>query len=199
MKACEVKSLLNVTQQTLNNYIKAGKLHPFIVNKTHYEYDEKEVYALKGCTSQRINLTYSRVSLPKQKSDLESQTQRLYNYCLSNGYIITEQIEDVKSGMDFMNRKGFQQLLDLVLSYKVDKVFIENKDRLVRFGFELIQAIFKKHGTEIVVLSESENKTYEQELTDDLISIVHYYSMKSYSHRRKLNKMLSVLASEDDN
>ena len=66
-------------------------------------------------------------------------------------------------------------------------IIVENKDRLVRFGFNLLKEIFKLHGTEIIVISETPNKSYEQELTDGLISIIHYYSMKSYSNRRKFN------------
>lgn len=89
--------------------------------------------------------------------------------------------------MVFNERKGFNELLDAVLSNEVNTVIIENKDRLCRFGYDLLETVFKKHGTRIIVTSNSDSKTYEQELTDDLISIIHHYSMKSYSHRRKLN------------
>jgi len=83
------------------------------------------------------------------------------------------------------------------MNYEIDKVVIENKDRLARFGFDLLKELFKMHGTEIIVMSEVDNKSYEQELTDDLISIIHYYSMKSYSHRRQLNNAKKAL--EDKN
>ena len=69
----------------------------------------------------------------------------------------------------------------------------------MRFGFELIKMLFEKYGTNIIILSDEPNKTYEQELTDDLISIIHYYSMKSYSHRRKLNNAEKALKEIDDN
>ena len=74
---------------------------------------------------------------------------------------------------------------------------VENKDRLVRFGFDLVKELFRQHGTEIIVVSDADNKTYEQELTEDLISIIHYYSMKSYSNRRKMNKIKKILSEKE--
>lgn len=197
MKACDVLSILNVTHRTLSNYVKQGKLHPVVLGKTHYEYNESEVFALMGKNQERMSVTYSRVSLAKQKRDLESQTKRLYDFSNTSGIILSEQIEDIKSGMSFQDRKGFVRLIKLVSQYKIDKVVIENRDRLCRFGFELVEMMFKNYGTSIIVMSESENRTYEQELTDDLISIIHYYSMKSYSNRRKLHKAEKLLKSAD--
>ena len=198
MKAKEVLNILNITHRTLGTYVKNGKLNPVKINSHHYEYDTEEVYAILGKNKERYNLTYSRVSLPKQKNDLKSQTQRLYDFALSNGFQLKEQIEDIKSGMSFEDRKGFVKLLKKVTNYEVKNVIIENKDRLVRFGFDLIKMLFEKYGTNIIVLSEEMNKSYEQELTDDLISIIHYYSMKSYSHRRKLNNAAKILKTDDN-
>ena len=87
-------------------------------------------------------------------------------------------------------------LLNMVCENRIKTVIVENKDRLVRFGFNLLEEVFKLHRTEIVVISETPNKSYEQELTDDLISIIHYYSMKSYSNRRKFNNAEKVLKGE---
>lgn len=198
MKSSKVKQILNVTQQTLSNYVAKGILHPVKLSKTHYEYDEDEVYALlgKNKNNDRISVTYARVSLPKQKDDLERQIERLYSYAISNGYNISEQLSDIKSGMEFEKRKNFMKLLNMVCENRVKTVIVENKDRLVRFGFNLLKEVFKLHGTEILVMSDIPNKSYEQELTDDLISIIHYYSMKSYSNRRKLNNAEKILKGE---
>lgn len=200
MKARQVKQILNVTQQTLRNYIAKGILHPIRVSKTHYEYDNNEVYSLvgKNKASDRLTLTYSRVSQPKQKDDLDRQKQRLYDFAASNGYQLSMQLSDIKSGMEFEKRKDFIKLIRLVCENRVKTVIVENKDRLVRFGFSLIKEMFKQHGTDIVVMSDTPNKTYEQELTDDLISIIHYYSMKSYSNRRKLNNAEKALKEEEN-
>lgn len=92
------------------------------------------------------------------------------------------------------DRKGFQKLIQMVIKNEVELVVIENKDRLIRFGFEILEDIFKYFGCKILVLNDIlENKTYEQELTDDLISVIHYFSIKNYSHRRKLNKLRKEL------
>lgn len=197
MKSSKVKQILNVTQQTLSNYVSKGILHPIKLSRTHYEYDEDEVYALLGKNNNnRVVVTYARVSLPKQKDDLERQKERLYTYATSNGYTIYKQFADIKSGMEFEKRKDFMKLINMVCENRIKTVIVENKDRLVRFGFNLLKEVFKLHGTEIVVMSETPNKSYEQELTDDLISIIHYYSMKSDSNRRKFNNAEKVLKGE---
>lgn len=195
MKSSKVKQLLNITQQTLSNYIAKGLLHPIKLSKTHYEYNDDEVYNLigKNKSNDRLIITYARVSLPKQKEDLDRQNERLYNFAINNGLNISKQLSDIKSGMEFSKRKNFIKLINLVCENKVKIVIIENKDRLVRFGFDLLKEMFKLHGTEIIVISDVPNKSYEQELTDDLISIIHYYSMKSYSNRRKFNKAENIL------
>lgn len=88
------------------------------------------------------------------------------------------------------DRPNFQKILQMVIQNEVELLVIENKDRLTRFGYDLLEQLFKYFGTKILVLNNViENKTYEQELTEDLISIIHYFTMKNYSHRRKLNKL----------
>ena len=107
-----------------------------------------------------------------------------------------EQIEDIKSGMS-SDRKGFNYVCQEIIKGNVELLVIENKDRLLRFGYEIFEDFFKYFGTKILVLNDTlENKTYEQELTEDLISIIHYFTMKSYSHRRKLNKLRKELENE---
>ena len=119
-----------------------------------------------------------------KKNDLEKQNERLYNFAANRGIQLSEQLQDIKSGMNFNERKAFAKLIKMVTMHKIGKVIVENKDRLVRFGFDLIKEMFKLHGAEIIVMSDVNNKSYEQEMTDDLISIIHYYSMKSYSNRK---------------
>lgn len=199
MKAKEVLNILNIGHRTLGTYVKKGLLNPIKINTNHYEYDPEEVFAILGKKKERYNITYSRVSLPKQKNDLKTQTKRLYDFATSNGYQIKEQIEDVKSGMSFEDRKGFAKLLKKVTNYEVKNVIIEHKDRLVRFGFELVKMLFEKYGTNIIIISDNEtNKTYEQELTDDLLSIIHYYSMNSHIHKQKLNTAAKALKTDDN-
>ena len=201
MKIKEVKKILGVTNRTVNNYIKQGIIGYIVINKNHYDYNDDDVYNLinKKKSNDRFIVTYARVSLNKQKNDLITQNERLYNYSISNGYKIHKQYQDIKSGMNFNDRKEFNQLLNEITDKKIDKIIIENKDRLCRFGFDLFQNFCKQFNTEIIVTSDFENKTYENELTEDLISIIHYFSMKSYSHIRKLNKIKEELMKPDNN
>lgn len=199
MKANEVLKLLNITRPTLCSYVKRGYIKAVKTPTGMYNYDEDSVLAFIGLKKKKSNtriISYSRVSAPNQKNQLIEQTNRLYNYCISKGIDLNEQIFDIKSGMSF-ERKGFQNLLTQVIQGKVKLVVIENKDRLVRFGYEIIEGIFKYYGTTILVVNEEiDNKSYEQELTEDLISVIHYFTAKSYSHRRALNKLKRELENE---
>ena len=200
MKANEVLKLLNITRPTLCSYVKKGYIKAIKTPTGVYNYDEDSVLAFIGLKKSRKNtkiISYTRVSTQGQKSQLTEQTNRVYNYCMNKGIDLTEQITDIKSGMSF-DRKGFQQLCREVIQGHVQLVLLENKDRLVRFGYEIIEGLFKYFGTTILVINdEVSNKTYEQELTEDLISIIHYFTTKSYSHRRKLNKLKRELESEE--
>lgn len=187
--------LLQISRVTLWKYVKEGKIRGEKINN-RYIYNDDDVYKLIGIKKEKknkINVSYSRVSTQSQKDQLKEQTKRIYESCISRNVNLDEQIEDVKSGMDG-SRKGFNDLLRKIIQGDVELVIIENKDRLVRFGFDVLETIFRYFGTKILVLNDAlDNRSYEQELTDDLISIIHYFTMKSYSHRRKLNKMRKML------
>ena len=189
----EVRKILGIkSRNTLSTYVKNGLIKVIVTPTGRYIYDDDSVYAFLGLKKDKrnkINISYSRVSTPSQKNQLKDQSKRIYESCISRGIQLDKQIEDIKSGMS-SDRKGFQELIREIIKGNVDLVIIENKDRLIRFNFDLLEEIFKYFGTRILVLNDSlNNKSYEQELTDDLISIIHYFSMKSYSHRRKLNKL----------
>ena len=196
MKSKDVLKLINITRPTLTKYVKNKTILVDATINGQYVYNDDSVYALIGKhknKEKRINISYSRVSTSIQKLQLKEQSIRIYNSCINRGIQLDKQIEDIKSGMDG-NRQGFRDLCNLITAGKVELLIIENKDRLVRFGFEILESIFKNFNTKILVLNEVlENKSYEQELTQDLISIIHYFTMKSYSHRRKLNKLRKEL------
>ena len=202
MKAKEVLKLLGITQQTLWNWSKSGKIKVVSkLSRTYNEYDDDSVYALIGQKSKKKNrlvISYARVSTQKQKKQLDEQNQRIYDSCISRGLKLDKQFSDIKSGMS-NDRKDFQEILRLIIQGEVELLIIENKDRLVRFGYEILEQIFKYFGTKILVLNDIlENKMYEQELTEDLISIIHYFTMKNYSHRRKLNKLRKELENNNE-
>ncbi len=183
MKASEVISILNISRPTLSNYVKNGKI---IAKKTHngrLEYDPNSVYKLVS-NKEKINIIYARVSTYKQKSQLNKQIDKLTNYCTNNNITIGKLYKDISSGMS-LNRKEFNLLLDEVLKYHIDTIFITNKDRLCRNSFKTIEQLFSKYGTKICLINDNFNKTEEEELLEDIISILHSFSMKTYSNRRK--------------
>ena len=199
MKAKDVLKILNISRITLMKYLKLGYISATKLPNGQYDYNDDTVYAFIGQKKEKKNkkiISYSRVSTQNQKSQLKEQTQRIYNSCVSKGIKLDEQIEDIKSGMS-SDRKGFNYVCQEIIKGNVELLVIENKDRLLRFGYEIFEDFFKYFGTKILVLNDTlENKTYEQELTEDLISIIHYFTMKSYSHRRKLNKLRKELENE---
>ena len=199
MKAKDVLKILNISRITLMKYLKLGYISAIKLPNGQYDYNDDTVYAFIGQKKEKKNkkiISYSRVSTQNQKSQLKEQTQRIYNSCVSKGIKLDEQIEDIKSGIS-SDRKGFNYVCQEIIKGNVELLVIENKDRLLRFGYEIFEDFFKYFGTKILVLNDTlENKTYEQELTEDLISIIHYFTMKSYSHRRKLNKLRKELENE---
>ena len=199
MKAKDVLKILNISRITLMKYLKLGYISAIKLPNGQYDYNDDTVYAFIGQKKEKKNkkiISYSRVSTQNQKSQLKEQTQRIYNSCVSKGIKLDEQIEDIKSGMS-SDRKGFNYVCQEIIKGDIELLVIENKDRLLRFGYEIFEDFFKYFGTKILVLNDTlENKTYEQELTEDLISIIHYFTMKSYSHRRKLNKLRKELENE---
>ena len=197
MKANKVLKVLGISRSTLYRYKRDGIIKiKTKFNDNFYEYDDDSVYQLLGDSSKAQNkliVSYARVSTQNQKKQLVEQNQLIYESCISRGLKLDKQFSDIKSGMS-ADRQEFQELLNDIIRNKIDTVVIENKDRLVRFGYEILEYVCKCHGCKILVLNDIlENKSYEQELTEDLISIIHYFTMKNYSHRRKLNKLRKEL------
>lgn len=196
MKAKEVLTLLNITRPTLCKYVKLGYIKAIKMPNGQYKYDDDSVYAFIGLKKEKHNsliVSYSRVSTQNQKNQLKEQTNRIYESCISRGIKLDKQYEDIKSGMSF-DRPSFQKLCEEIIRGNIELLVIETKDRLLRFGYEMFENFFKYFGCKILVLNDAiSNKSCEEELTEDLISIIHYFSMKSYSHRRKLNKIRKEL------
>lgn len=185
MKSKQVLNHLNITRVTLSKYVKLGKLKVIKLHNGQYDYNDVDVFNLKTNNQQRINVLYSRVSTYKQKPDLLSQEEILINFASKNGIKISNQFSEISSGMN-LQRKEFQELLNLIMLHKVDKVLITYKDRLTRLHFEFLEKLFLEFGTHIIVLNDIDNlKTAEQEFFEELVSMIHSFSMKMYSKRRR--------------
>ena len=197
MTAKEVLRVLQITRQTLTKYVKEGKLKVTVTGNGRSDYDADSVYRMLNKDIERKTYLYARVSTAKQKKDLENQVQLLKMFCFQNGYIIHGIYQDIASGIRFEKRNQFFDLLDEILAGKVNKVIITYKDRLSRVGFELFTYLFKKYGCEIVVISEiGSEKLDREEQFEEIVSLLHCYSMKLYS-KRKAKKIKEILEEND--
>ena len=197
MTAKEVLRILQITRPTLTKYVKEGMLKVTVKGNGRYDYDADSVYKMLNKEIERKTYLYARVSTSKQKKDLENQVQILKNFCFQNGYIIHGVYQDVASGISFDKRKQFFEMLDDILAGKVNRVIITYKDRISRAGFELFTYLFEKYGCEIIVISEiGSEKLDSQEIVEEIVSLLHCYSMKLYSNRKA--KKIKEILEEDD-
>ena len=194
-KSKEFKKILGLSNQALYERRKKGSLKFKIVNGVYFYWLEEKIET----DTTRQNVIYCRVSNTKQKDDLDKQEQVLKEYAISNGFKVDYIFKDIASGMN-ESRKDLNELIKLVVENKVNKVFISYKDRLTRFGYNYFEYIFKIFGTEIEVVNLTKEEDFQTELTQDLISIIHHFSMKMYSNRRKeLNALKKVLQQKSEN
>lgn len=199
MKSKEVLELLQITRPTLTKYVKEGLIKVNILPNGRYDYDKDSVYKLFNKGVERKTYIYARVSTPKQKADLENQIQMLKQFCFSNGHCISRVFSDIASGISFEKRKDFFKMLDDVIAGKVERIVITYKDRLSRVGFELFYYLFKKYNCEIIVMSEvGSEKLDSEEIFEEIISLLHCYSMKLYS-KRKGQKIKKILKEKEVN
>lgn len=190
-KIGEFADKIGVTIQTLRNWDKDGKLKPakVIEGGTRY-YSEYQLNSYLGkplYTRERLVLGYARVSTHSQKDDLERQIENIKTYMYAKGYQF-EMVTDIGSGINY-TKKGLNYLLDRVMSGSVEKVVILYKDRLVRFGFELIQHVCEFNQTEIEIIDNTE-KSEQEELVEDLIQIVTVFSARLNGRRKTNTKRL---------
>lgn len=190
---------MQITRPTLTKYVKEGLIKVNILPNGRYDYDKDSVYKLFNKGVERKTYIYARVSTPKQKADLENQIQMLKQFCFSNGYCISRVFSDIASGISFEKRKDFFKMLDDVIAGKVERIVITYKDRLSRVGFELFYHLFKKYNCEIIVMSEvGSEKLDSEEIFEEIISLLHCYSMKLYS-KRKGQKIKKILEEKEVN
>ena len=184
MKSAKVLKILHITRQTLVQYVKRKEIRVVLLHNGTYDYNDDDVYRKAGLASERMNVVYARVSTAKQKADLENQVEVLVNFCNKNGVKVNKTYKDVASGMNF-DRKQFKVLLNEILDFKVGKLYITYKDRLSRISFDMFKRLFSEFGCEIIVINDTDEKTDETEIFEEIISMLHCFSMRMYSRRRK--------------
>ena len=198
MKAREVLKILKISRQTLGNYVKRGLIRVTVLKNGRYDYDSESVYSFLNRDVVRKTVIYARVSTSKQKKDLENQIQLLKAYALMNGIQLGAIYSDIASGINFDKRKDFFIMLDEIISGKICAILIAYKDRISRVGFELFTHLFEQFGCKIIVLSEVGcSKLDSAEIFEEIVSLLHCYSMKLYSARKR-KKVQELVKEESD-
>jgi len=136
----------------------------------------------------RKTVAYARVSSHDLKADLERQVKVLEMYCAAHGWQF-EVISDVGSGMNY-RKKGLSQLLDLVVDDQVGRLVLTHKDRLLRFGAELVFAVCEAKHVEVVIINQGDDRWFEEELASDVLEIATVFSARMYGARSHKNKKL---------
>jgi predicted site-specific integrase-resolvase len=178
--------LLGVTPKTLRVWEKEGKLFSYKTKGGHRRYLESDLLGVSEF--KKLTVCYARVSSHGQKEDLKRQEHLLELYCAKNGYTF-KLISDLGSGLNY-RKKGLLKLLNLICTNKIDRLIITHKDRLLRFGSELIFDLCKQFKIEVVIINETENLSFEEELASDVLEIITVFSAKLYGSRSHKNKKI---------
>ena len=186
-----VTQLLGVTAQTLRNWDKEGKLKPSYVKSNGYRYYSEEsilAYTQERKTKKNLNVIgYARVSSKKQSDDLERQVNNIKEY-LSSKYESFDIITDIGSGINY-NKPGLLKLIEKINKKEVDLIVVLYKDRLLGFGFELVEYFANLNNVKIEVLDKVD-KNQDQELVEDLVQIITVFSCKIQGKRKSKTKKL---------
>ena len=186
----ETAKILNVSKETLRNWDNSGKLVAIRTEGGHRKYLESKIHEYIGIESKNddVNINnvavYCRVSSQDQKKngDLERQKGRMLQYCIENGYDVKYILEEVSSGMK-SKRPKLNKLYNLIDERKITKVVIEHKDRLARFMFDVFKEFFASYDVEIEIANETLPKSFENELVEDMLSLLSSFSSRIYGKR----------------
>jgi len=179
-------SVLGVTPKTVRLWEKEGKISSIKTEGGHRRFYPSEV--LKNKKQSNITIGYARVSTSEQRDDLDRQKKILELYCAEKGWEC-EIISDIGSGINY-NKKGLERLIKLICLGEIERLVVSHKDRLLRFGSEIIFSICEQHNVEIVIINKSINSTFEEELTNDVLEIITVFSAKLYGSRSHKNKKI---------
>lgn len=192
----QAAKLLGVHVQTLRNWERTGKLKPDSISPGGTRrYNQDKILQITGKElpeiekDERITIAYARVSSHDRKADLQRQVQVLELYCAEHGYKY-ELITDLGSGMNYY-KKGLTTLIHKILENNVRRLILTHKDRLLRFGAELIFSICEAKGVEVVILNKGEEKaSFEEDLAKDVLEIITVFSARLYGSRSRKNKRI---------
>ena len=184
-KPKDFAELTGVSVKTLQRWDREGILE---ANRTptdrrYYTYDQYlQFKGIKTKNDIRQVVIYARVSTKNQKDDLQKQVSFLRQFCNARGIIVDQCIEEYGSGLNY-NRKKWNKLLDEVMEQKIKTIIITHKDRFIRFGYDWFEKFCMKFHTTIVI-ANNEELSPQEELVQDIVSILHVFSSRLYGLRK---------------
>ena len=189
-KPKDFAELLGVSVKTLQRWDRDGilKANRTPTDRRYYTYDQ--YLQFKGIQTEndiRDTVIYARVSTRNQKDDLQNQVEFLKQFCNAKGIIVNQCVEDFGSGLNY-NRKKWNRLLDEVMANKIKTIVISNKDRFIRFGYDWFEKFCEKFNTKIIIVN-NETLSPNEELVQDIISILHVFSCRLYELRKYKNQI----------
>lgn len=187
----EAADFLGVAAQTLRRWEREGKLIPderTAGGRRRYDLARLRPECFHAPESARRTIAYARVSSHDQKADLERQKQVLELYCARQGWTF-ELITDLGSGVNY-HKQGLKRLLNEIVEGRIGRLVITHKDRLLRFGAELVLAICEAKQVEVVILNQGEDTTFEEDLANDVLEIITVFSARLYGSRSRKNRAL---------
>ena len=195
LRSGEVAKRLGLHPLTVRRWVKEGKIAAVQIGR-EARIPVTEVERLLGQPRAGLLVLYGRVSGHDQKPDLQRQVEQLEQWALlARTGQRTHTLTDIGSGLN-TERKGLQKLLALVQDYQVAEVVVTFSDRLTRFGLTYVQTLFSGYGVSLTVLSPDEDKTPEEELTQDLLVIITSFAGKLYGLRSHQQKQLLACAQQ---
>lgn len=184
-KVGEAAKYLGRSVKSMQDMDNTGKLiaHRTATGRRYYTKEQLDEWlGIDETPTKKKTVAYARVSSYQQKDDLADQMDFIIQYANGAGIILDEHISDIGSGMNY-NRPKWNKLLKDVENGEIGKIIVTYKDRFTRFGFEWFERFCRDHGCEIVVLNNPATSP-DEEMTEDLISIIHVFSCRLYGLRR---------------
>ena len=188
IKIGEAAKILGVSIQTLRRWEVIGYLIPHRKSKGKTRYYDLDRLIGNKTAEDNLTIAYTRVSSHDQKEDLKRQAEVLADYCTRQGWNF-QVIQDLGSGMNYQ-KKGLKTLLSLILEKKMSRLVLTHKDRLLRFGAELIFALCEAKQIEIVIINRGDEVSFEEEVVQDVLEIITVFSARLYGSRSKKNQKL---------
>lgn len=204
---CIMEKLYNVTEfadaigksvKTLQRWDRKGILQAYRSpsNRRYYTHTQYLEYMGEKGISEKVNVIYARVSTRNQTNDLQNQINFLKSFTINNGISISNIYTDYGSGLNY-NRKNWNKLIDDCFDGKIDTIVISYKDRFIRFGFEWIESLLLRLTGTKILIAENVCTTPQEELIQDLISIIHVFSCRVYGLRKYKKKLTKELQNEE--